>query len=94
MEGPADVAAFGCGDEQQGLLYLLRRNGVGRGGLHDPLLPERTVRLGLPWPAGSCAVTLVNAEDGSVLARRTTSLDAQGSLDLTLGRDLLVVLKR
>ncbi len=94
ITGDPAVAAFGCGDERQALLYLLRRDGLGKSGLHDPLLAARTIRLSLPWPDGPCAMTLVNPEDGRVVERHEVILADGGSLEVTLARDLLIVLKR
>ena len=62
--------------------------------MHDPLLGTRAVSVSLPWQNGSCCLTLVDPATGQVVEQRHAMLTDDGQLDLALGRDLLVILKR
>jgi mannan endo-1,4-beta-mannosidase len=90
----ANVTAFGCGDDRQALLYLLRRDCLGRAGMHDPLLEPGEVTVRLPWPAGTCNAILVDPGDGQTLGQQQLQVSEDGSLALSVARDLLVLLRR
>ena len=44
----ADVAAFGCGDEAQALIWLLRKDSIRGDGTLDPLARPLIVEVGVP----------------------------------------------
>jgi hypothetical protein len=88
------LAAFGCGDDRRGLLYLLRRDGLGKAGMHDPLLATRSARIGLPWPSGDVRLTLIDPATGQLIGSRSDYLDSAGEITLDVGRDLFVLLDR
>jgi mannan endo-1,4-beta-mannosidase len=65
-------AAFGCGDESQAVLWLLRTDATGRDGRIKPDARPRSVMVCCPAAReGPCRVRFFNTEAGAVTGEAT-----------------------
>lgn len=93
-----NVAAFGCGDAEQALLWLLRTDGIRRDGTLDPDAPARPVHVEVPGlRAGSWDVVGYDTRRGRILGHVVTFAPTDGGLLLDVpafSTDIAVVIRR
>jgi len=82
---PPGVAAFGCGDSGQAIVWLLRTDHVGRGGTLSREAPPVRVELGIPGlAAGRYRVTRYDTLVGHVVGEEAASASAGVPLQVTV----------
>jgi mannan endo-1,4-beta-mannosidase len=94
--GDPAVAAFGCRDEDQAVLWLLRKDSVSRDGTIDLSRSPLATSLTIPGLAGQFSLTLFDTRRGEIIDRREVA-STGGSLcldDLQLASDLAISLVR
>ena len=91
------VAGFACGDGAHAVVWLLRRDSIGKNGMLDPSAAPVSVRVGVPGLApGHYQVTPWQTESGTALPSQHVEAGPGGvSLDLPPFRsDLAVAIHR
>lgn len=92
------IAVFGCGDEEQALIWLLRTDTVQPNGMLDPTAGAVAVTLCLPrMHPGTYLMTCWDTYTGTIYAECQVTYDGQEALRLAppaIQRDLGLVLRR
>ena len=89
------VAALGCGDERQAIVWLLAADRLGGDGLVAQGSP-REVRVTVPGLApGRCSLSLFDTRAGRTVGRQSAVADSAGlTATVTLGGDLALAIRR
>jgi len=88
------VDAFGCGDDGQALLWVLRVD-TRKDGTLDPDAAPKRVELLCPAQPGEHRVTLFDTRQGKVVEQRRLKCDDDGlRIDLSLRTDLALAVQR
>jgi mannan endo-1,4-beta-mannosidase len=95
MVSGGDVAAFGCGDTEQALLWLLRRSPLTAAGTLPRDLPHVPVRITVPGlAAGQYLIRAWDTEAGCVAARwEAAVLDGRLHLEVLMRKDVAVIVQ-
>ena len=93
----AQVAVFACGDDRQGLIWLLRTDTVKRDGMLDRDAAAVRMKVLLPWRGGSVTARFWDTESGQACGTAEGVRESDGRISFltpVFARDLAIALAR